>query len=82
MKKLRDLDSLEEFKKLLKQEFRSKLSKELKKLPKKFIYTINIDNPYKSRSLEISFHNKKINQYYQVGANTNMGGNPATKGIQ
>ena len=63
IKKLKDLDSLKEFKKLLNQEFRSKLSKELKKLPKKFIYKISIDYPFKSRSLGISFYNKEINKF-------------------
>ena len=62
MEKIKDLESLAKFKKLIKEEFYPKLKQELEKLSKKFIYKININEPQQSRGLSFIFYNKEINE--------------------
>lgn len=59
---MEDLESLEKFKKLIKEEFYSKLKQELEKLPKKFIYKIGMSEPHQNRGLSFTFYNKEINE--------------------
>ena len=62
MGKVKDLESLAKFKKLIKEEFYPKLKQELEKLPKIFIYKIRISEPPNNRGLSFTFYNNEINE--------------------